>query len=232
MKSLSKKLVLINVLLQVVNTVPPIRTATVSYVYISNNNILYIFFRFNTFYLPLTPFPLFLFNVIYLSYFISQPQFGDILVFPQGSCGMPRATNHYAIYVDDVAIPGKANGENVFHMTSIILSNIMKIIIKASYNHHSFIKLCKIHNISTDDGQTSGCKFMKWNVREITVHNYKDGEEGVNVQNQQEIIDAIANLNNNCGKWSFTNTCEHVATLIRYGQAHRQCRQVCHRNYM
>ncbi|RXN33985.1 golgin subfamily A member 6C [Labeo rohita] len=59
------------------------------------------------------------------------------------------------------------------------------------------------------------------NPRPVT-NNYKDDEVR---PVKQDIIDAIIKMNKNCGEWSWTNTCEHVATSIRYGEAHATCQQ-------
>lgn len=48
-----------------------------------------------------------------------QPEFGDILEFStRGPCGL-KIASHYAIFVDDVDIPGKKKGDNIFDMLSM-----------------------------------------------------------------------------------------------------------------
>lgn len=89
--------------------------------------------------------------------------------------------------------------------------------------------LCKMIIIffftGNHDG-SSGCTFTPMSTRvQYTIHNYLDG--GIEPRSKTDMIKAIENLNDNCGEWSWTNTCEHIATSIRYGDAYAQCNQVC-----
>lgn len=95
-----------------------------------------------------------------------------------------------------------------------------------------------MHNSSTeydDDGSstsissrkpgTSGCAFRQLDIdRDVTVNNYLDDKER---PAKADIIAAIIKMSEGCGEWSWTNTCEHVATSIRYGEANAMCKQVC-----
>ncbi len=74
---------------------------------------------------------------------------------------------------------------------------------------------------------TSGCAFRHMDLRTVTVNNYKDDKVK---PNKEDIIAALTKMSKNCGEWSWTNTCEHVVTSIRYGAVHATCKQVCIEN--
>lgn len=79
-------------------------------------------------------------------------------------------------------------------------------------------------SISSRKAGTSGCAFRHLDLRAVTVHNYLDDKVK---PKKDEIIAALAKMNKDCGEWSLTNTCEHIATSIRYGEANATCKQVC-----
>lgn len=81
--------------------------------------------------------------------------------------------------------------------------------------------------IESLNGAGTGCAFGQTRRVTFNVDNYMDNE--VTPSDQQTIIARITELNGNCEHWQMSNTCEHVATHIRYGEAHRQCNQVCHK---
>ncbi|XDV36665.1 hypothetical protein PO909_006405 [Leuciscus waleckii] len=73
-----------------------------------------------------------------------------------------------------------------------------------------------------EDG-TSGCAFRHLDIKEnVTVNNYQDDKVR---PAKADVIAALIKMNKGCGEWSLANTCEHIATSIRYGEANAKCKQ-------
>lgn len=80
-------------------------------------------------------------------------------------------------------------------------------------------------SISSTKAGTSGCAFRHLDIdRDVTVNNYQDDEVR---PAKADVIAALIKMNEGCGEWSLANTCEHIATSIRYGEARAKCKQVC-----
>nr|NP_001290789.1 uncharacterized protein LOC105008735 precursor [Esox lucius]ACO14214.1 HRAS-like suppressor 2 [Esox lucius] len=130
-----------------------------------------------------------------------QYTFGDIIAFPR----LPLKRNgalytyaHYAIYVGDKEFLHKKTGEDISHITGVPVSKLLK------YGLSS----CIFGKLSDEGG----------NHRK---DNYLDGQ--ISKRNDDEIVEDINNLFNNCGKRHPTkNNCEHLATHLRYGEKHFQ----------
>uniref|UniRef100_A0A3B4CY48 LRAT domain-containing protein n=1 Tax=Pygocentrus nattereri TaxID=42514 RepID=A0A3B4CY48_PYGNA len=70
----------------------------------------------------------------------------------------------------------------------------------------------------------SNCYFGKLE-KDHEVFNYRDKD--TKVKTWAEMSAKIQQLHQNCGSWKVTNTCEHIATKIRYGDDNASCKQVC-----
>uniref|UniRef100_A0A672LBX5 LRAT domain-containing protein n=1 Tax=Sinocyclocheilus grahami TaxID=75366 RepID=A0A672LBX5_SINGR len=139
----------------------------------------------------------------------SQLEFGDMLEFPR--CGI---YSHYAVYVDNVPIQGKKDGEDIFEMTSTTCLFIHEILTRDFSKYGTYPSGCRFHKLTGN-----------YNKR-----NYLDREDLL-PQNWQDIRDTIEYLiNGECGKWSPTNNCEHIATYVRYGEANAQSWYRCWTN--
>ncbi len=90
----------------------------------------------------------------------SEPQFGDLIEFPQKIMVNKPVYSHYGIYVDGEKLEGKTD-ENIFEMTSMTImyfksiTNILKTVIPTIH----LFKLLSMHHCLT--GDPPGCRFSK-----------------------------------------------------------------------
>ncbi len=93
----------------------------------------------------------------------SEPQFGDLIEFPQKIMVNKPVYSHYGIYVDGEKLEGKTD-ENIFEMTSMTscISNLLQKYFEDCHTHYTFIKLLSMHHCLT--GDPPGCRFSKKQV--------------------------------------------------------------------
>ncbi len=69
----------------------------------------------------------------------SEPQFGDLIEFPQMIMVNKPVYSHYGIYVGHEHLEGKADDQNIFEMTSMtscisnLLQNLLKTVIPTTH---------------------------------------------------------------------------------------------------
>ncbi|XP_034730415.1 phospholipase A and acyltransferase 1-like isoform X3 [Etheostoma cragini] len=120
---------------------------------------------------------------------INGYQFGDIISF-KPSCLGNFIYQHFAIYVGDEVLPGKAKGQNI-------------------YERQRAIKSCVFSTLNTDqDPQVTNY------LDGYTDNNGKVYTAGT----KEEIIERIKQTKNMCWPYEVLgNNCEHHATYVRYG---------------
>ncbi|XP_078027317.1 uncharacterized protein LOC117266375 [Epinephelus lanceolatus] len=127
---------------------------------------------------------------------INGYKFGDIIAFPRGCEKKPFLT-HYAIYVGpksgiDV---GQEGDQDIFHRSGAIKETADCIFGKLSDTKGIWPK-------EHDD-------------------NYFDGIDGFTVGSDDQIKQRILDTHKNCAKYKiFAHNCEHLATWVRYNEAH------------
>ncbi|KAF3692438.1 hypothetical protein EXN66_Car008114 [Channa argus] len=140
-------------------------------------------------------------NLIFVSLFLplvirinaieGKYQFGDIVAFQhEKKCSCKSALfKHYAIYVGDESIEGKAPDQDIFHRTGPFRP-------------------------------VSGCVFGKLSEEGPNFKdNFLDGAEGFTAGDHGTILGRIRDMRKNCKRYNvFTNNCEHLVTVVRYGK--------------
>ncbi|XP_078027450.1 uncharacterized protein LOC144464461 [Epinephelus lanceolatus] len=135
-------------------------------------------------------------------------KFGDIIAFPRGCTG--KNYKHYAIYVGPEHIVNVSQGDNdIFHRSG-----------EADGKKDGGRKRksgAKKDNVT--------CKFGKLSETEghpgHKVENYFDGVGNFTKGTDDELKERIKSANNNCRDYRlFANNCEHLATWVRYNEAH------------